>query len=533
VANSKLETRNSELAKPLETRNSELAKPLVYLVGAGPGDSGMLTLRGKECLEQADFVLYDQLVSRQILNLAPRHAELLCVRELASTHPERLPYIHEKLIDEARKGKCVVRLKGGDPLLFGRGGEEAQALRDAGIPYEIVPGVTAALAAAACLEIPLTHRSHASAVAFVTGHEDPAKPTSRIDWQAIARFPGTLVIYMGLSRLGTIAAELIRHGKDETTPAAAVTLASSGEQRSIVATLAGLDHSVREAGLTTPVLILIGPVVGLRPTESWFESRPLFGMGVLVTRPRRQAESMLRQFELLGAAPHSLPIIEIDAPADWSAVDDAIRRLKAGGFDWLVFTSANGVEMFMNRLQQVGGDSRALGTTKLAAIGPSTEARLHEYFLRPDLTPKEDARSETLTTLLKEHVRGQRVLLAQAEQARDLLQLELAGIADVEKLTVYRQAITVDREAAAYGHLQRGEIDCVTLTSPAIANGFLAALDESIAARIRAGDIRLVTNGPRISAAVRAQGFSVSAESKEPTIQSLMEALIDMWQKGG
>ena len=505
-------------------------KPVVYLVGAGPGDPGLLTVRGKECLEQADFVLHDQLVSQQILNLAPAHAEIMSVRALADTHPDRWPHIHVKLIEEARKGKCVVRLKGGDPLIFGRGGEEAEALREAGIPYEIVPGVTAALAAGACLEIPLTHRSHASAVAFVTGHEYPGKPSSKIDWQALASFPGTLVIYMGFSRLGSIIRELIRYGKSADTPAAAVSHASTGEQRSMTSTLAGLDEAIREAGLTTPALVLIGPVVGLRPPITWFEARPLLGMRVLVTRPRHQATPMLHQLELLGAVPHLLAAIQIRDPDDWSAVDAALSRMTRGSFDWLVFTSANGVEMFMKRLQQTGGDLRALGSIKLAAIGPSTAAKLREFHLEPDLAPSADSRSETLATMLKERIKGQRVLLAQADNARDLLQSELASGAAIEKVTVYRQVESIERPSPVFDQLRRGEIDCVTLTSPAIARSFLAACDIVIAERIRAGQLQLVTNGTRISDAVRERDFAVVAESAEPTVESLLSALIELWR---
>jgi uroporphyrinogen III methyltransferase/synthase len=501
----------------------------VFLVGAGPGDPGMLTLRGKECLEQADFVLYDQLVSPQILSLASKHATLLCVRDLASTHPERLPHIHARLIEEARKGKCVVRLKGGDPLVFGRGGEEAEALRDAHIHYEIVPGVTAALAAGACLEIPLTHRNHSSAVAFITGHEDPQKTSSQIDWQALARFPGTLVIYMGFARVKTIVAELIRHGKDADTRAAAVSNASTGAQRSVASTLGSLDDAIRAAGLTTPALVLIGPVVGLRPAVSWFEARPLFGMHVLVTRPRDQAAAMLHLLELLGAVPYLLPAIEIREPEDWSPADNALSRVIAGGFDWLVFTSANGVEMFMKRLANTGRDLRALGTIRLAAIGPGTAAKLRTFHLTADLAPSADSRSETLLEMLRERVVGKKVLLAQALQAREVLYSELEKVATaVERITVYRQIESVDTQSEAFDHLRRGTIDCVTLTSPAIAHRFLSALEPSMNDYIRSGAIRLVTNGPRISAAVHERGFTVTAQSREPTAESMIEALIEL-----
>lgn len=513
------------------TENSQCNLGHVDLVGAGPGDSGLLTLRGKECLERADFVLYDQLVTEQILKLTKAGAELVCVRELADTHPERLPIIHARLIEEARKGKRVVRLKGGDPLIFGRGGEEAEALRQAGIPVEIVPGVTAALAAGACLEIPLTHRSYASAVALVTGHEDPEKPSSRIDWQALARFPGTLCIYMGLSRIRTIADELIRNGMTADTPAVAVALTSTGEQRSIFAPLSGLGDAIRGAELTSPTVILIGPVVQLGREASWFNSRPLFGMRVLITRPRAQAQPMLRQLELLGAVPHSLPVIDIQPPEDWAQVDDAIGRVASGGIDWLVFTSVNGVETLLQRLLQSGRDLRALASTSLATIGPSTAARLREYHLMPDVYPVEGSRSETLAGLLRERVVGQRVLLAQAAEAREHLHAELQAVAHVEKVVVYRQVEAVDSRSPELERLRRGEIDVVTLTSPAIAKTFLSAIDDAIRERIRAGGIRLVTNGARISTTVRERGFEVAAESREPNSDSLVETLIQLWKK--
>src|ERR671931_2064713 len=256
---------------------TEPSEPRVFLVGAGPGDPGLLTVRAAELLARADLVLYDQLVPRRVLDLANPAAEKVCVRDLPGHHPDKYPHIHELLIEHGRAGKTVVRLKGGDPLVFGRGGEEAEALRGAGVGYEVVPGVTAALAAAAYLEIPLTHRHHASAVALVTGHELPNKPGNRLDWKALAAFPGTLAIYMGVARLPVIVAELLKHGKHPDTPAGIVERASVGEQRSVFATLATLEEARRNAGLEAPGLILIGDAVAQRAAKPWFENRPLFG----------------------------------------------------------------------------------------------------------------------------------------------------------------------------------------------------------------------------------------------------------------
>jgi len=503
-----------------------MERAIVYLVGAGPGDPGLLTLRGKECIAAADFILYDQLVSPRVLEHARPGAELVCVTELGPTHPERCPHIAERLIAEARDGKkCVVRLKGGDPLVFGRGGEEADALRQAGIPYAIVPGVTAALAAAAYLEVPLTHREHASAVAFVTGHEDPTKPESRIDWQALAAFPGTLVIYMGIARLGTIVAELIQHGKDSNTPAAAVQKASTGEQRSVTATLATLDETVRRTGLSAPALVLIGPVVGLKPALSWFESHPLLGRRVLVTRPRHQAAPLVEQLEHLGAVPVLLPVVEVRDPPDWSRVDAALDDVRVGRFDWLVFTSANGVQAFFKRLRQRGWDSRRLSSIQIAAIGPATAAALRELQLEPDVAPVDGMNSERLADELFEHVRNRRVLLAHADRGRELLQERLAAVATVEPVAVYVQADALDSTAPAFDQLRRGEIDIITLTSPNIARAFLNSCDEIIFKRLERGEVKVVTNSARASAVLRERGLPVAKESAEPTIDGLVAAI--------
>src|SRR5438067_1820089 len=292
------------------------ARPTVFLVGAGPGNPGLLTLRAAEVLAKADLVIHDQLVPERLLDFAPPTAEKVCVRDLPGNHPDKYPHIHQLLIEKGRAGQTVVRLKGGDPLVFGRGGEEAEALRTAGVAYEIVPGVTAALAAGAFLEIPLTHRKYASAVALVTGHELPNKPGNRLDWKALAAFPGTLCIYMGVARLPVIVAELLRHGKDPDTPAAIVERASVGEQRSVSSRLADLEEARRHAGLEAPGLIVVGEAVVQRPPRSWFESRPLFGQRVLVTRPPHQAADMVRKLEHLGAVVYRMPAVEIREPAD-------------------------------------------------------------------------------------------------------------------------------------------------------------------------------------------------------------------------
>ena len=497
----------------------------VFLVGAGPGDPGLLTLRAVECLQQADFVLHDYLSSPRTLSYARTGAELLCVDQLPGEHPQRWPAIHQRIIDEARKGKTVVRLKGGDPLIFGRGGEEAEALRQAGIPYEIVPGVSAALAAGAYAEIPLTHRAHASAVAFVTGHEHPGKATSRLDWDALAKFPGTLAMYMGVGRLGTIASELVARGKSPETPAALVHQASTGDQRTVVGTLATIENLVRHAGVTSPSLMVVGPVVALKPEMSWFETRPLLGVRVLITRPRPQADAFARKLELLGAVPDILPVLEIRPPNDWSPVDTAIEVLQAGGYDWLIWTSVNGVETFFDRLKMVGKDMRTLGRVKLAVVGSATARKLAEYHLKPDLMPTGEMRSEGLADALAEQVQGSRILLAQASQGRELLRDRLAASATVDSVIVYEQVDAVEKNHPLFDRLRRGEIHFVTLTSPNIAKAFLNACDKTILDRFRKGTTQLVVNSERLQVQLKDAGYSPIC-SANPTESALIDVIL-------
>jgi uroporphyrinogen III methyltransferase/synthase len=496
----------------------------VYLVGAGPGDVGLLTLRAVECLREADFVLYDYLAPPRALDFARPDAERFRVTQLPGSHPDRWRPITEKVIAEARKGKVVVHLKGGDPLVFGRGAEEAEALRAAGVPYEIVPGVTAALAAAACTEIPLTHRALASAVALVTGHEDPGKGDARLDWGALANFPGTLAVYMGVTQLGHIAQELLARGTPADTPAALVYRASTGDQRTVTAPLGELAEAVRRAGLTRPSLVLIGPAVAAKPAASWFEARPLAGLRVVVTRPRDQGLTFARRLELLGAVPLVLPVLETRPPADWGPADAAIARLHGGGYDWVVFTSANGVTGLVGRLRTLGLDARAFGRARLAAIGPATAAALREAGLVPDLVPVGDPRSEQLTEVLSEPCRGARVLLARAAQGREFLREHLGSIAAVDVAPVYEQVAVADPAHEVFERLRRGEVHAVTLTSPNIAAGFLAACDEAIRGRLRAGSTRLVVNSERLGGLLAEQGYPAHV-CPDPTADGLIAGL--------
>jgi uroporphyrinogen III methyltransferase / synthase len=504
--------------------------PTVYLVGAGPGHPALLTLRAVECLRQADLVLYDKLVSPLVLDHAPVSAEKICVAEIAAHHDQRVVPIHEAMIAAARAGRRVVRLKGGDPLVFGRGAEEAEILHQAGIPFEIVPGVTAALGAAAFAGISLTHRAYASAVAFVTGHENPHKPGSVLNWDALARFPGTLVIYMGMSRLDRIVASLVSAGKDPNTPAAAIQCATLGQQHTVTADLGDLPGRVRDEGLSAPALIVIGAVVKLRGELAWFERRPLFGKRVLVTRPRRQAGEFVAQLLEFGAVPYVLPTVEIREPADWSSVDQAIGNLRQ--YDWLVFTSANGVQAFLGRLEKLGFDLRLLGNVRLAAIGPKTAEALCSFHLSADLVPARFQSEDLAAELLARIQPGQRVLLARADRGRDVLQQALSVGCRVEQVAVYSQVDAVETDEEVMNALRRGEIEFITLTSANIARSLLERLDATCLRRLRSGEIKLVSISPVTSAEVQRLGYAATAEAKEATMQGVLDALVDLVAKG-
>jgi uroporphyrinogen III methyltransferase/synthase len=519
--------------------------PQVYLVGAGPGDPGLLTLRAVECLQQADVVIHDKLVSMRILDLVPPTAQRIAVTSIDGEHPQKWPHIQACMLEAARAGKRVVRLKGGDPLIFGRGAEEAALLAANGLTYEIVPGITAGLAAGAYAEIPVTQRLTASAcalvpgddsdyspIALVTGHENPTKPeTCSLDWEALARFPGTLVIYMGLARLQLIVKRLLELGKDPDTPCAAVQTATTGHQRTVTARLADFYTEVTHAGLTAPVILYIGPVVSLKPPRSWFEARPLYGQRVLVTRPRAQASELMRQLELLGAVPYLLPVVSIEPLPDYTQVDATLRRLR--DFDWLVFTSVNGVEALLNRLLTIGLDLRALGHLRIAAIGPATAAALARFHLRADLVP-ERYQSEDLAAALREPTAGQRVLLARADRGRDLLRHELARTAQVEQLTVYIQRDTLQPDPDLLANLERGEIPLITLTSSNIARALLRLLrgSEGFNTRLRRGEIKLISISPVTTATIAEMGYPVAAEAAEATIPGVIDALIQTVRVG-
>jgi uroporphyrinogen III methyltransferase/synthase len=495
----------------------------VYLVGAGPGDPGLITFKGLECLKRAELVLYDGLVNPLILFGITARAERTNRTIGPSGRRLEQEEINERLIAAAREGKTVVRLKGGDPFVFGRGGEEAAALAKAKIPFEVVPGVTAAVATSAYAGISLTHRDFASAVAFVTGHEDPQKPSTMLDYSALARFPGTLVFYMGLDRVAAIAAALIAAGKPSATPAAVISRGTTPAQQTICGSLVDIADKVRDAELHAPSTIIVGDCVCQRETIAWFERKPLFGKRIVVTRPASQAASVISRLLELGAQPILAPTIDIRPPDDWTAIDRVLDRLAE--FDWIVFTSVNGVNFLLNRIWDTGRDLRLIAGAKLAAIGEGTAEALARFHLRPDLVPK-TYRAEALAEALRPYVAGKRVFWARANRGRDVLSRELRAVGGiVEEVVVYRNLDVDSLDTDIVREIEAGAVDWVCLSSPSIARAFHRLLTPL--ARDQLGKkVGVASISPVTTAAAREVGMAVAVEATTYTWDGLVAAIV-------
>ncbi|TDA69346.1 MAG: uroporphyrinogen-III C-methyltransferase [Clostridia bacterium] len=501
----------------------------VYLVGAGPGDAGLLTLKGKEALEQADVVIYDRLVNVKLLNLAPPAAELIYVGKSPERHTLRQDEINALLVEKARAGLRVVRLKGGDPFVFGRGGEEIQTLAEAGIPYRVVPGITSAIAAPAYAGIPLTHRHFTSSVAFITGNEEPGKEDSSIAWDKLATGAGTLVFLMGVQNLPRIATELVRHGRSLQTPVAVIYRGTTPEQRVVEGTLADIADRVAAAGITNPATIIVGEVAGLREKLAWAERQELFGRRVLVTRARHQASILTRELEALGAEAVEVPVIKFTAPGDaYAAVDRAMEQIAT--YAWLIFTSANGVDFFFRRfLAEKQRDIRELGTARLAAIGPQTAACLRRLGLRVDCQAREYRAEGLFEELARFGVEGRKLLLARAEVAREVLPDSLRSLgATVDEVPVYRTLPAAENAPALRELLAIHRIDAVTFTSSSTAYNFAALAGGDVKELMRG--VAAVSIGPVTSQALKDIGLAPTVEASEYTIPGLVRALVNYFQ---
>ena len=494
---------------------------IVYLVGAGPGDPRLLTLRGLEVLQRAEVVVYDHLASSRLLGFAPSMAVRIAAGKSIGHKTMSQDQINATLADHAQRGLRVVRLKGGDPYVFGRGGEEAEYLHALGIPFEVVPGVTAGLGATTYAGIAVTHRESSSAVAFVTGHDDPHN-VGRLDWPALARFPGTLVIYMGVTRLRQNCQTLIDGGKSPETPAAMIEAGTLPRQKTVAATLATLPDRALAEGVGFPALLVVGEVVARREPLNWFETLPLAGQRIVVTRPVESGDDSARRLEELGAEVLLAPTIEILPIADLGPLDAALDRLEQ--YDWLVFTSANGVRHFLDRLLEQGGDLRRLGSVQLAAIGSATAEALSRYLLRADLLP-ESSRSEALAEMLRDRVRGSRVLLARADRGRTVLQEELGLVATVEQVAVYQNRDVAEPAAEVLSRIEAGTVDWITLTSSASAERLFAWLSPTVRDLV-GSRIKLATIGPVTSATVVRLGWRVAVEAEDSSWEGLVRAIL-------
>jgi len=497
----------------------------VYLVGAGPGDPKLLTLRGKECLEQADVVLYDYLANPVLLEHARPEAERIYVGRRGRGEYGDQKEINRLMIEHARAGRVVVRLKGGDPFVFGRGGEEAEAVAEAGLSFEVVPGVTAAVAAPAYAGIPVTHRTLASSVAFVTGHEDPLKPSPTVEWDRLASTAGTVVFLMGMKNLPSIVAHLTASGRPVSTPVALIRWGTRAEQQTIIGTLADIVKKAEAVRLEPPTVIVVGEVVRLREKLNWFETRPLFGTTVLVTRPREQVGEFADLLTAYGAHVIAFPTIAIIPPADWGPLDQALADL--AGYDWIVFTSVNGVRFFFERLRALGRDVRAVGHARFCAIGPRTAEALASRGFRADLVPAEYQAEGILEAFKKENLKGARVLLPRAEVARDLLPDELRGRGAKVTVAVAYRTIRPETDAESIkAQLQRGAIGVVTFTSSSSVRNYVELFaDQNDACALTANAV-VACIGPITAETAESFGFKVRVRAKENTIPALADAIV-------
>jgi uroporphyrinogen III methyltransferase/synthase len=503
--------------------NSSVQAGTVYLAGAGPGDPGLVTLRVAELLRVCDCIVYDALVAPEIMALSNPAAERIYVGKRGNQHAVEQPDINQILVDQARAGKKVLRLKGGDPYLFGRGAEEALCLVEQGIPVEVIPGVTAGIAAPAYAGIPVTHRDHASAVAFVTGHEDPSKPESALDWGALSKV-GTLCFYMGIKNLGRIAGQLSQH-LPTTTPVAVIQWGTTRRQRSVVGTLATIEGVVREAGIQAPALTIVGEVVSLRNQLNFFERAPLFGKRIVVTRARAQASELADGLRNLGAQIYEFPTIRI-APTELPGLADAVKELAAGRFNWVVLTSVNGVDALFDELAKQGLDARSF-KAHAAAIGSATARRLLERGVKADLIPPEYV-AESIVEALKQRgaIRGQRFLLARADIARSELATGLRELGgepvDVEAYKTILETAGQDEALEALGN---GDVDIVTFTSASTARNFAQIVGTTrLATLINTPTVRMISIGPITSTAMRDSGIPVHAEARVHDIPGVIEA---------
>ena len=496
----------------------------VYLVGAGPGDAGLMTLRGAELLARADVVVYDALVNPDLLRLAPRDSEKVFAGKRSKDHAIPQEQLNQLLVDKAREGKCVVRLKGGDPYIFGRGGEEAEELADAGVRFEVVPGISSFIAGPNYAGIPITHREHCSSFTVITGHEDPTKSEASIDWSQVASSPGTKVILMGVERIRALSAELIAGGMPPQTPVAMVRWGTTGRQQSIEGTLETIADTVDKQGFKAPAVTVIGDVVTLRKKLNWYENQPFFGKRVVVTRTREQASQLSARLKEKGAEVLEIPTIRIAPPDNKQDLLDALLALNT--YSWIVFTSPNGVTSFFEYFFKAFDDLRDLGGMRIAAVGPATAEKLKQYHLKVDLMPEEYVTSRIAAALNAfESIENLNILLMRAQVANPELPKALTELgAIVDDVACYKTVPETEDLTGAASDLLESGADWITFTSSSTVEHFnnrfkLADLLQKFPG------LKLASIGPETSKALANLGLKPAMEARTHTIQGLVEGL--------
>ncbi|HZJ85468.1 MAG TPA: uroporphyrinogen-III C-methyltransferase [Syntrophomonadaceae bacterium] len=499
-------------------------KGFVYLVGAGPGDPGLFTLKGKSVLAQADVVIYDRLVSSRILSWAPSEAELIYVGKVSGHHAMQQKEINALLVEKAQKGKIVVRLKGGDPFLFGRGGEEALYVRENGLDFEVIPGITSAIAVPAYAGIPVTHRENTSSLTIVTGHEKPGKEESSINWAKLSQTKSTLVFLMGVENLEFIVESLLKHGKPSSTPVALIRWGTLPEQEVLTAMLDDIVDKVKTHDFKPPAVIVVGEVVKLRNTLSWVENKPLWGKKIIVTRARAQASGLVEQIASLGGEPIEFPTITIKAETNYTALHNAFDNI--GNYNWLIFTSVNAVEIFFAQLRKAHKDIRHLRDIKICAIGPATRNVLEEKGLIVDNMP-EEYRAEGILEELQDKIKaGDWVLLPRARGARGLLPKAIKGWgAHVNEIFIYQAVAEPRVSKEMFAEIVAGNIDYITFTSSSTVDNFVRIVGLDNALRINK-KAKIACIGPITADTAKGKGFKVDLIAQNYTISGLIEAII-------
>ncbi|PID72517.1 MAG: uroporphyrinogen-III C-methyltransferase [Desulfobulbus propionicus] len=505
----------------------------VYLVGAGPGDPGLITLRGKYLLERAEVVVYDYLANKKLLKHVPETAKLIYAgKKGGGLHAFTQEGINQLLVEHAKAGNMVVRLKGGDPFIFGRGGEEIEDIVAEGIDFEVVPGVTSATAAATYAGIPITHRDYTASVAFVTGHEAPTKEHSNIHWDKLATGAGTIVIYMGIKTLPDVTKKLIDYGRSPDTPVAVVRWASTPHQRSVEGTLATISEVVKQADIKPPALVIIGDVVKLRKTIDWYERRPLFNKRIVVTRTREQASELVAKLEEFGAECLEYSTIHIEPVEDYSLLDQAIENIEQ--YQWILFTSLNAVTYFFKRLYQTGRDSRALAGPHIAVVGRATAEELLKYGLRADLIPQRFTGEGLAEALLETKIgKGSHILLPRALRASEILPetLQDAG-AEVNVVPVYQNTPPQGRKEELRQELLEGEVDLLTFTSSSTVTNFLTMVDAKSDEELQKmlENVTIAAIGPITAETVIQNGLQVHIQPDKYTIKDMVQAIVAHYQ---